>query len=154
MDFSICSKANTISTFSDQWKKGRFADYQWDKTIKVEVTTLEAVIQKHGVPKYCKIDVEGYEWEVLQGLKSLVPNLSFGYTIEFMDTAKRCVEHLQNLGYVYFNATIGEIRTNLPKRGYLERAFRSLDWPWRLHSCGETFMLNVTCNNDRRIWRN
>lgn len=46
-------------------------------TEEVAVTTLDTVIQKHGVPDYIKIDVEGYELEVLRGLSRPVYLISF-----------------------------------------------------------------------------
>lgn len=105
---SICSAANTISTFSEEWKHGRFADYKWDRVITVEVTTLDDLIQKHGVPRYCKIDVEGFELSVLEGLSRAVPCVSFEFTIEFLANARRCVEHLERLGFIRFNVCLGE----------------------------------------------
>ena len=51
-EFSICSAANTISTFSEEWKQGRFADYKWDRKVIVEVGTLDELIALHGTPKY------------------------------------------------------------------------------------------------------
>ena len=108
MQLSICSHANTISTFSDDWKKGRFAGYKWDKSINVEVTTLDDVVQKYGCPKYVKIDVEGFEHQVLSGLSIQIPYISFEFTIEFLDNARHCVTLLEKLGYKYFNLAIGE----------------------------------------------
>ena len=75
MKLSICSSANTLSTFSENWKKGRFSQYQWNKTIDVEVTTLDRLIEIYGFPKYCKIDVEGFEFEVIRGLSKPIPFL-------------------------------------------------------------------------------
>lgn len=108
MQLYICSMANTISTFSDEWKTGRFAGYSWDKTITVEVATLDKAVEIYGLPRYCKIDVEGYEFEVLKGLSRPVPCLSFEFTKEFLENARRCIAHLEILGYKYFNLTLEE----------------------------------------------
>lgn len=111
MNFYVCSAASVISTFSEEWKKkSRFSsDYTWDKTIPVKVTTLDALIEKYGVPKYCKIDVEGFEFHVIRGLTKQMPlYISFEFAKEMIDTAKQCIVHLKQLGYERFNVGIGE----------------------------------------------
>ena len=45
------------------------------------VTTLDKLIEQYEVPSFIKIDVEGYELEVLKGLTRLVPALSFEFTV-------------------------------------------------------------------------
>ncbi len=40
------------------------------KTIPIKTLTLKELIKKYGVPDFIKIDVEGYEYEVLQGISS------------------------------------------------------------------------------------
>jgi FkbM family methyltransferase len=108
MPLSLCESAHTIATFCEKWKTGRFRDYRWESTMDVPVTTLDALVQKFGVPAFCKIDVEGFEYQVLQGLSCLVPALSFEFTEEFIDDAKLCVEYLGSLGQVEFNYALGE----------------------------------------------
>jgi FkbM family methyltransferase len=107
-NFSICEDRNTISTLSDTFKaKSRYSqDHQWTKTQEVSVTTLNALIQRYGVPQFCKIDVEGAEELVLKGLSRPINVVSFEYTREFYDNAKKCVSHLLSLGQVRFNFSI------------------------------------------------
>ena len=59
----------------------------WDRTIRVPVTTLDALIAEHGRPDFVKIDVEGNELEVLRGLSATVPALSFEFTTIQRDVA-------------------------------------------------------------------
>jgi len=45
---------------------------RWTRTIRVPVTTLDSLIARHGMPAFIKIDVEGFELEVLAGLSHLI----------------------------------------------------------------------------------
>lgn len=65
---------------------------------EVETTTMEALMDKYGVPFYVKIDVEGHEPSVLRGLKRPVPFLSFEVNLpEFLAEGVECVEILGRL---------------------------------------------------------
>ena len=81
---------DVLSTMSDQWiesttASGRFADDSWGDVLRVNVTTLDALISDYGVPRFTKIDVEGFEPEVLAGLSTAIPALSIEYALEFAD---------------------------------------------------------------------
>jgi FkbM family methyltransferase len=108
MQLSVCSDANYISTFSQKWKTGRFANYDWNQTVTVEITTLDEMIKLWGCPKFCKIDVEGFEYQVLKGLSVPIPYISFEFAIEFIEDTKNCINHLKSLGYKVFNIAKGE----------------------------------------------
>jgi FkbM family methyltransferase len=105
---SVCEEANSISTFSGEWKTGRFANYEWNKRETVLCTTLDNLIKEFGKPDFCKIDVEGFESQVLKGLSQPVGYLSFEFTKEFFETTKLCLDHLLSLGPVQFNCSFGE----------------------------------------------
>ncbi len=107
-DLSICDQANTISTMAGSWKGGRFKGYDWNRTISVQVSTLEAAIARFGSPDYCKVDVEGFELEVLMGLETALPLLSFEFTKEFEGRAAECVMRLRAIGFTKFNLSYGE----------------------------------------------
>jgi FkbM family methyltransferase len=109
-EISICSQENTISTFASAWKTGRFKDKAWDRVEVVPLTTLDAAIDRHGLPFYCKIDVEGFEQPVLSGLTRQIPVLSFEFCAEGLDQTQACLGLLSRLGYAAFNACLGETR--------------------------------------------
>lgn len=108
LDMQICDQSNALSTMSTTWQKGRFSQKTFTKKISVEVTTLDLLIKAWGLPKFCKIDVEGFEYEVLKGLSYPVPYLSFEFASEFLDMAKQCLNRLVSLGYKEFNFSEAE----------------------------------------------
>ena len=108
LTLSVCSSAPTISTFSEKWKIGRFADYTWDKKLEVEITTLDKAILQFGKPRYIKVDVEGYEISVLSGLSQAVDFISFEFTSEFVDDACCCIDILHEIGFDQFNFVLEE----------------------------------------------
>jgi FkbM family methyltransferase len=80
----------------------------WEKTIVVPVTTLDALIEAHGIPSFVKIDVEGFEGEALAGLTRPVDVLSFEFTTIQRDVAESCIARCQSLGFRRYNAALGE----------------------------------------------
>jgi Methyltransferase FkbM domain len=82
--------------------------YKWDRTEKVEVTTLDDLIGKFGLPDFCKIDVEGFEPQVVSRLSSPLPILSFEHTLGMMERTERVIQKLDSLGSYEYNYSEGE----------------------------------------------
>jgi FkbM family methyltransferase len=81
---------------------------RWTRMIRMPVTTLDTLIARHGTPAFIKIDVEGFEADVLAGLTKPVKALSFEFTTIQRDVAHRCIERCAALGFSTFNAALGE----------------------------------------------
>ncbi len=109
-ELAVCEEASTLSTLSDNWiTESWFAkDYHWSKKEQVSLTTLDALITAYGTPRFCKIDVEGYEVQVLRGLTQPIPFISYEFQGNFLENAKRCSDHLLATGPYEFQASLGE----------------------------------------------
>jgi FkbM family methyltransferase len=106
----------TVATLSPDYiaQAGESRGYRhvrWREEVEVEVTTLDALIAAHGVPTFCKIDVEGYEHAVLEGLSRPLPGLSLEYLPAALDPALVAIARLNRLGTYRFNRSVGESMT-------------------------------------------
>jgi FkbM family methyltransferase len=113
MPLAVCTHIGA-SSMSKEWvdkvsRSGRLAkSVRWEKNIDVQVTTLDTLIVTYGLPTFCKIDVEGFEYEVLKGLSRPINSLSFELTPEVIDTALAIVTYLGKIGNYEFNFSSGD----------------------------------------------
>jgi FkbM family methyltransferase len=106
----------TVSTASDAFLQAAhgapgWEGQKWIKSIDVPAVTLDALIRRHGIPAFIKIDVEGLEAEVLAGLAYGIPALSFEFTTIQPKVATDCIARCATLGYARYNAILGESHT-------------------------------------------
>jgi FkbM family methyltransferase len=108
VDFYI-SNADTISTASTEWvTNSRFTGkYNWQRTIKKTIT-IDKILEKFPSPQIIKIDVEGYEFEAIQGLTKKQNKICFEWAEEQEHNVRSVVEYLENLGYDQFGFIHGD----------------------------------------------
>lgn len=102
------SNSHTIASMNKNWidnvkKSNRFIGEDWNKKESIFVTTLDLIIKDNFLPDYIKIDVEGFEYEVLKGLNYPINFISFEITLpEAKDSAIECINKISNIGNYLF----------------------------------------------------
>ncbi len=88
-----------VASLRDDWEGTRIGE------TTIQVSTLDLQIARHGVPSYCKIDVEGWELEVLQGLSQPIPLISFEYhnSPAELEKARAVLDRVGTLGSYHCN---------------------------------------------------
>ncbi len=110
---AVSDRTPTVTTLSPSWREARrtdedFAGVEWNRTVEVPVTTMDALIERFGTPAFVKIDVEGAEPDVLAGLSDPLPVISFEYLPKALDFVAACTRRLLDLGDYRFNWSPGE----------------------------------------------
>jgi FkbM family methyltransferase len=109
----ISERTPTVTTLSSDFlddvrEDPGFSWVRWSAGTAVEVQTLQSLIERYGEPGFVKVDVEGYEAEVLGGLATPVKALSFEYLPATRGVALECLDQLGELGRYRYNRATGE----------------------------------------------
>jgi FkbM family methyltransferase len=98
------------SSLATDWEDGKLI-----ASFPVPVVTLDAAIDCFGLADYCKIDVEGWELEVLNGLSQPFNLISFEFRLDEKGArnSRFCLERLARFGPSWVNITPAERSTFL-----------------------------------------
>jgi FkbM family methyltransferase len=97
-ELKVSDRKDKMSSLSSEWceavSQGN-QDYvgMWNRTLTVPMITLDSLVHRYGLPFYIKIDVEGYEEQVLKALSRCPPLLSFEFNTMFLDPALRALDN-------------------------------------------------------------
>jgi FkbM family methyltransferase len=99
------SNADTISTSDYDWvSQSRFTpNYQWIPVKGLKTVSLDTLIAQFGQPDLLKIDVEGYELNVIQSLSTKVKLLCFEWAEEKKIETLLSLQVLKGLGFSKFH---------------------------------------------------
>jgi FkbM family methyltransferase len=161
IDFYINPSASGISTASTHFmQNSRFTkgskyigenSTQWAPPIKVESITIDSMIERYGMPDLIKIDVEGYELNVLKGLTQKANDICFEWHEEEKDNLYQILEHLQSIGYTQFGV-IGYFEEGdvFPTVTFSDKGDPYLEYPKNFYTL-EDLQLDTMINSERRI---
>jgi FkbM family methyltransferase len=138
LPFHVVQPGSALNTFSPRWAQQQGA--ATSSVLEIPVVTLDQLIQQHGPPNYVKIDAEGFELPILQGLSQPVPLLSFECNLpEFQTESLGCVARLATLhSGVKFNYSITEAVI-----AFAEPAWIDADAMRSVLQCGQFRFLEV-----------
>jgi FkbM family methyltransferase len=93
---NVSDERDDISSVSEDWIaaiKSQHSEYKnlWSRRLTVPMLTLDTLVEQYGTPYFIKIDVEGFEESVLDGLSSQPPLLSFEFNLAYYEATLRCL---------------------------------------------------------------
>ena len=131
----ISDRHPTLATLSGDWvqrtrTRPRFEGIQWNQKHEIPMVRLADEEKRFGAPEFIKIDVEGFEPDVIHGLGTMPRTLSFEVLPGEIPNALECIDELERRGSWMWNLAVGEtFRMTFPApvhRGTLESFLRKL----------------------------
>lgn len=90
-----------LSTMNKDWLTAETMPYKGKpfRTITATTITIDKLVELYGEPDLIKVDVEGAEWAVFQGMTKSYGMLAFEWTDVTIDEHIKQLEYLRSLGY-------------------------------------------------------
>ena len=114
----IAESRSGLNTLSDKWVNSLETEEgnRWHKkhsfkdSYTIKVTTLANLFSTYGLPYFIKIDVEGYESQVIKGMNYMPSFISFETNLpEFLKETIEIIKHLMSLSNkMVFNYSLSD----------------------------------------------
>lgn len=106
-------REHVLSSLSEEWAaatkaSGRFLRAKSIRRWGVQIDTLDRMIEIYGTPVFIKIDVEGFEEQVIRGLSVAVRCVSLEFASESLSAVERCIARLSGMQRIEGQISIGE----------------------------------------------
>ena len=104
--FYVHDKLSGYNTMSSKWFESLTnqninrwnRNFDFKDEILVKTLTLDHIIDEYFIPDFIKVDVEGYEYNVIKGLSKRIKTINFEANLpEFLDETKKIIRHLENI---------------------------------------------------------
>lgn len=119
-----------LSTLNKEWLTNDSLPYAGKpfRTVHVNTITFDSLIDHYGNPDLIKIDVEGAEWKVFQGLTRKTGMITFEWTDVTLDEHEDQLTYLAHLGYTEIAPQFIEHHLEQPDTWYPLKSMTLREW--------------------------
>lgn len=119
-----------LSTLNKDWLTSDTLPYNGKpfRITAVNTITMDRLVEIYGTPDLTKIDVEGAEWSVFNGMTKHHGMLTFEWTDVTIGEHEQQLEYLQSLGYTEVGPQFITHHLEEPKQWYPLKGFRLGEW--------------------------
>lgn len=119
-----------LSTIERSWLTDDSMPYKGKeyRTIRANTITIDTLAEIYGEPDLTKIDVEGAEWFVFNGMKKYHGKLTFEWTNVTIGEHQSQIEYLKSLGYTKIGPQFIEHHLQEPEEWFDIDSQRLDDW--------------------------
>ncbi|WP_213773859.1 FkbM family methyltransferase [Bradyrhizobium sp. dw_78] len=133
---------DSTGSVNPDWDKKVFGSDRQQTARTVPVTTINSLIGSYGRPYFIKIDVEGFELEVLRGMSQAVPLLSFEYHYDDISNVARCLSYLESLSPISIRASNMDCEWLTSKTADLDSCLAQIE---TANAKGDLFVWSENC---------
>jgi FkbM family methyltransferase len=98
----LAQEGDQLASLDASWAENCPNPVTWEETLTVPVKTLDELIDEHGCPTLVKIDTEGFDHRVLEGLSQPVDHVLFETNATIPEGTAAAFARLEALGRYHY----------------------------------------------------